>query len=187
MSPMVLKICVNETCRMQLQCNRKRPVPNPSLAACRSKGQYLRDKCWQKRKSCFIQEASNLGRWWTNVLRPSPTCQLGDKCFKGSLREGAAGYMSSSCAILGLVGIKTKFQASPNFWGLCACGQQFSSSGGLLPVKTTQECVSDLYLYLSGNWEFSDSAMWLVYSLNCYQFPGPTAILCLYTFAFPNH
>ena len=29
---------------------------------------------------------------------------------------------------------------------------------GLLPAKATQECVSGLYLELSGNWEFSDSA-----------------------------
>ena len=26
-----------------------------------------------------------------------------------------------------------------------------------------------LYLYLSGNWEFGDSAMWQNYNLNCYQ------------------
>ena len=37
--------------------------------------------------------------------------------------------------------------------------QQFSSGGGLLPIKTTYECVSGLYLYLSGNWELGDSGM----------------------------
>ena len=42
-------------------------------------------------------------------------------------------------------------------------------------------------LYLSGNCEFSDSAMWQIYSLNCYPFPSPTAILCFYIFTFPNH
>ena len=44
-----------------------------------------------------------------------------------------------------------------------------------------------LYLYLSGNWEFSDSAMQRNYCLNCYQFPSPTVILCFYTFTFPTH
>ena len=29
-------------------------------------------------------------------------------------------------------------------------------------------------------------ATWLVYSLNCYQFPWPTNILCFYIFTFPN-
>ena len=51
--------------------------------------------------------------------------------------------MISSWTVLGLVGIKVKFQASSTFWfqpvqGLCSCGQQFSSRrgwGGLLPVK----------------------------------------------------
>ena len=61
--------------------------------------------------------------------------------FKGSVREGASGCVISSCTVLRLVGIKVKFQASPTFWfqpvqGLCSCGQQFSSGGGLLPVKT---------------------------------------------------
>ena len=35
-------------------------------------------------------------------------------------------------------------------------------------MKPTYECVSGLYLYLSRNWDFGDSAMWLIYSLNCY-------------------
>ena len=64
----------------------------------------------------------------------------------------------------------------------------FQLERDLLPIKTTQECVSSLYLYLSGNWEFGGgSAMWQNYSLNCYQFPSPTALLCFYIFTFPNH
>ena len=97
--------------------------------------------------------------------------------------------MISLCIVLWSVGIKMKL---PALWfqpvqGLCACGQQFSSSVSLLPAKTTQECVSDFYLYLSGNWEFSDSAAWLVYSLNCFQFPSLRAILYFYIITFPNH
>ena len=124
----------------------------PSSAARCSKGQYSRDKGWWKWKSCFIQEASNLGRWWTNVLRPSPSCQLGDRGLKDSVSEGAAGCMTSSCTILGLVGIKVKFWAPSIFqfqqaWGLCAWGQQFSSGEGLLPVEATQDCVSGLCIF----------------------------------------
>ena len=41
------------------------------------------------------------------------------------------------CTVLRLVGIEVKFRASPILWfqlvwGLRACGQQFSSAGGLL-------------------------------------------------------
>lgn len=35
-------------------------------------------------------------------------------------------------------------------------------------------------LYLSGNWEFSNSAMWLIDSLNYYQFPCPSKIFFLH-------
>ena len=48
-----------------------------------------------------------------------------------------------------------KYQASSAVYVLEVIS--FHLVGGLLPVKTSQECVSDLYLYLSGNWEFSDS------------------------------
>ena len=34
---------------------------------------------------------------------------------------------------------------------------------------------------------FSDSAMWLVYNLNCFQFPSLRAILYFYIFTSPNH
>ena len=47
--------------------------------------------------------------------------------------------------------------------------------------------MSDLYLYFSGTWEFSDIALWMTYCLNCYQFVGSTASLCFYTFTFPSH
>ena len=58
---------------------------------------------------------------------------------------------------------------------------------GSAPLKTTSDCVSGLYLYLSENWELGDSAVWWISSLNCYQFPGPAAILCVYISTFPNH
>ena len=49
--------------------------------------------------------------------------------------------MTSLYVVLGLVGIKVKFPASPICFqpvcGLCAYGQQFSSGGGQLPVKIT--------------------------------------------------
>ena len=63
-------------------------------------------------------------------------------------------------------------------------GQQFSSGGGLLPTKTIKECFRSLYL--SGNSELGDSALWQNCSRNCYRFSSPTAILCLYIFTFPN-
>ena len=84
---------------------------------------------------------------------------------------------------------RLNFQASSTSWFqpvyiLCSCCQQGSSSWGG-KKKTVQE--SGLYLYLSGNCEFSGSAVWQISNLNCYQFPSPTAILCSYIFTFPNH
>ena len=38
-------------------------------------------------------------------------------------------------------------------------------------------CVRPLCIYLSEKNEFVDSAMWQIYSPNCYQFPSPTATL----------
>ena len=60
---------------------------------------------------------------------------------KGRVGEGAAGYVISFCTIFRCAGIKVNFQASSAFWfqpvwDLYACGQQFSSGGGLIPVKT---------------------------------------------------
>ena len=54
--------------------------------------------------------------------------------------------------VLGLVGIMMTFQGSPTFgfwpvWGLHACGHQFSSGGGLLPLKITYACVSELCIF----------------------------------------
>ena len=50
----------------------------------------------------------------------------------------------------------------------------------LLPVKMIGICARPF-------WEFNDSAIWLVYSLNHYKFPDPTAIFCFCIFKFSNH
>ena len=125
-------------------CKWTRPGSNPNSAACCSKGQSSRDECWWKGESCFVLEASDQGRWRNDVLRMSPSYQLGDKSFKGSGREGAAGGMFSTCSVLGLVDIKVKFWASPIFWfqlvwGLRACGHKFLPGGDLIPIKTTYQ------------------------------------------------
>ena len=62
----------------------------------------------------------------------------------------------------------------------------FCLVGGLLLIKQLRN-VCQAFIFLLGNWEYSDSAVLQVYSLNCYQFPGPTAILCFYVFTFLNH
>ena len=99
----------------------------------------------------------------------------------------------SSWIILGLVGIQVNFQASSTFWfwpveGLLVVSS-FHLEGSLLPVKTTEQYVSGLYLYLSGNWEFDDSVMRQKYCLNFYKFCNPTANLGFLgnIFTFPNH
>ena len=93
--------------------------------------------------------------------------------------------MVISWPVLGLAGIKVKFQASTAFWfqpvqGLCPCGQRFSSGqwvffssgvrGGLLPVKTetTYECVSG-FIYVFQRTGSSVTLTWLSYHLNCYS------------------
>ena len=54
----------------------------------------------------------------------------------------------------------------------------------MLPVKAIEEYVSGLCLYPSRT---VSSAMWQICSLNCYQFPSQTTLLCFYIFTFPNH
>ena len=40
------------------------------------------------KEKLFYSRGQQCGRWRTNVLRPSPSCWLGRKIFKGSVREG---------------------------------------------------------------------------------------------------
>lgn len=64
----------------------------PKVGVLPLESQYLRDKCWVKRKVCFIQEASSLGRWWTNVQRTSLKLQTKQRVLKvGGMEEG--GYI----------------------------------------------------------------------------------------------
>lgn len=131
-----------------------RPVLKPSSAACHSKA-----NTWEKSvggESFFVQEVSNLGKWWTDVLRPSPSFWLRDKGLKTTRGRGATGFMASSRTILRLVGIKAKFQALLIFQFQPACiymivVSSFHLAGDLFSVKTIWECVSYLYLYLSWN------------------------------------
>ena len=65
--------------------------------------------------------------------------------------------------IFGLFVIMMQFQAALIFcfqtvWCLHDCSQQFSAGWDMLPIKTTQDHVSDSYLYLSGNWVFPCSS-----------------------------
>ena len=95
-------------------------------------------------------------------------CQIlanfqGSPVLEGIVREGATVCLISLCSILGLVGIKVKFQVSSTFrfqmfWCLHACSQQISSEGGLPPIKTTQECVSGFYIF-----QGTRSSMWQIY------------------------
>ena len=50
------------------------------------------------------------------LRRPELPNPFQGRGFKSSVREGAAGCMISLCKILGLVGIKVKFQALSSFW-----------------------------------------------------------------------
>ena len=70
---------------------------------------------------------------------------------------------------------------------LRACGRQFSSGG-------SASCKNNLGMWVRPlSISFRELGVrgtllraWVVYSLNCYQSPGPTAI-CFYIFTFPNH
>lgn len=113
-----------------------------------------------------------------------------EKIFKGNVREGATvcdhvvhnsqigcngGEISSTTILLVSTGLRCTWLWSAVFnW----CGSvSYENKSGM--------CVR--LLCLSGNRGFHDSAMWLVYSINCYQFPSPTSILGFYIFTFSNH
>ena len=168
------------------KCNQRRLAPNPGSTAPCSAGQNSRDKSWRKRKNCFILEASNLGRWWTNVLRLSSSCQLGDKAFKDSESEGAAGCLISFCTVRILIGIKVKFQTSPVFQFQSSQGSPCLWSAVFIwwgPDFSKNRSESNLDIFHGTG----SSVTLLVYGLNCYRFPGPKAILCFYIITFPNH
>lgn len=58
------------------------------------KNHYSRDKWWWERKDCFIQEASNLGRWWTKVSKLIFPIQRTAEGFKGEgMGSGKRGYV----------------------------------------------------------------------------------------------
>ena len=101
-----------------------------------------RDRCWWKRKSCFIQQPSSVGRWWTSVLRPSPSCRLGDRGFIGSVRvrEGAAGSLVSlsysrigrhQCEVSSITSHLVSTSLGSKCWRLAVF-----TWWGLLPVRT---------------------------------------------------
>ena len=96
--------------------------------------------CGQGKHSiyCGVQSRENKQL----MLRSELPDSLQERGFKDAVREGSAGSMINLCPILELVGIKVKLPAPSTFlfqpvWGLCPYCQQFSSGGGLLPVKTT--------------------------------------------------
>ena len=95
----------------------------------------------------------------------------------------------SSWTILELVGIKVKFSSiikllvSTSLQFTFLLSAVFIWIGVFFLEKTVQE--SGLYLYLSGNWEFSDSAMWQNYSLNCSQFPAQQVFIVSTSWHFP--
>ena len=108
--------------------------------------------------------------------------------FKDSMREGAAGYVISLCTIFRCAGIKENVKHHQPFgfnqsriymlvvavsiwWGSATCRNYLGM------------CVMSLSVF-SRDCEFGGCAMWLVYSLNCSQFPSPAAILFSYVFTF---
>ena len=58
-----------------------------------------------------LLQGAKQGNGQLMLKRPKCLGGLQGRSFKGSVREGAAGYVIGLCTILGLVGIKVKFQA----------------------------------------------------------------------------
>ena len=90
---------------------------------------------WRK----VVQE-TKLGEQAAHAQKARTLWWLSEKRFY-SVMEGAPRCMISRWTVLRLLGIKVQFQASSTFCvqpvsGLCSCGQQFSSGGGLLPIET---------------------------------------------------
>ena len=85
--------------------------------------------------------------------------------------------MTSSCTILGLVGIKVKHSSiisllvSTDLRSMF-CGQQFPSGGGL---RMYVQLLSISFRELIGEGGVPDSMMGLFYSLNCYLFFKPNS------------
>ena len=167
-------------------CNQMRPILKPNSAACHSEA-----KTWEKSvggESFFVQEVSNLGKRWTDVLRPSSGFWLRDKGFKTTRGRRATGFMASSRRILRLVGIKAKFQALLifQFQPACICMivvSSFHLAGDPFSVKTIWECVCHTFICIfHGTRSSMTLLLWLVYSLKCNQF-----LTSFYIFTFSYH
>ena len=100
---------------------------------------------------------------------------------------GGAGGVISTRRTLGWAGIKVRFRASSASGVAASLGSVFLPSpvfiwwGSASRKNNFGMFVGPLGVYFR---EFSDSAVLLVYTLKCYQFPSPAAILCFYIFSF---
>ena len=82
-----------------------------------SKANLLTPACVEGQYSVYCRVPSKENRQLM-LKRPKLPDGFQGRGFKGSVREGTAGYMISLCKILRLVGIKVKFQASSTWFQL---------------------------------------------------------------------
>lgn len=74
-----------------------------------------------KGKGCFIQEASNLGGWWTRDPRPSLKCRSKQEHFKGEFHGGGRGLAVNHWLMGGLAATEETVCFDLSFlWGLQA-------------------------------------------------------------------
>ena len=170
-----LKVLPNQTWVCSLECN---------------KANLLTPGCGEGKYNLYCR-APSTEKGQLKLKGPELPNGFQERDFKGTVRERTAGCMISCAQFLDWLASgwsfnphqRSGFSQSRVFM---LAVSSFCLVGGLLLIKQLRN-VCQAFIFLLGNWEYRDSAVLQVYSLNCYQFPGPRAVLHFYIFTFPNH
>lgn len=78
----------------------RKQQPPPKFGCLQLKMQYSRNKYWVGKKGRFIQDVGNLGRWWTNVQRPSRSSEPSRRVLKVAKVRGRSRELRERSVLL---------------------------------------------------------------------------------------
>ena len=149
-------------------------------------------------EKCLMQGPSK-EYGWLMLKRPKLTGGFQGSVFKGKMRERVTRCMISSFIIFWLVdgeaywkvvsqGLTSSVLSLQPVWGLCAHGHHAVSFSHLVGFYYLQDnsgmCIRHCCpCSLRRSQRFCDSAIWLIYFLNCYQFSWPNCCFFVTTFS----
>ena len=110
-----------------------------------------------KESTVFIAECQPRRMGSSCSKEPNSSTALRERILKAVWERGLQGTWSARAQFSDWLASRWSFELHGSGFsqsGVTACGRQFSSGGEVcFLLKTTWECVSGLYVYLSGNYE----------------------------------